>query len=88
MDNKREIKNVNDVVARGKDFVVEYQGMDVFIEKYEMQKHELGRGAYGTVKKAIMKSNQEPRAVKIIEKANLSSNPMLPQLMISELTVL
>lgn len=48
----------------------------------------LGKGSYGLVKKAIRAGSKNAVAVKIIEKANLSSNPMLPQLMISELTVL
>ena len=51
-------------------------------------KESLGKGSYGLVKKAIRAGSKNAVAVKIIEKESLSQNPMLPQLMISELTVL
>lgn len=48
----------------------------------------IGKGSFGQVRKAIRTGTNNAVAVKIVEKESLNSNPMLPQLMISELTVL
>ena len=42
--------------------------MKEFLSKYELHHETVGRGAKGTVKKAFLKANREPRAVKIIDK--------------------
>ena len=48
----------------------------------------LGKGSFGQVRKATRYGSNNQVAVKIVEKMSLNANPMLPQLMISELTVL
>lgn len=45
--------------------------MRVFLEKYELLSSLLGKGAFGKVKKAIVKANNEQRAVKMIDKLTL-----------------
>ena len=62
---------MEDVVAKQSDFVVEHQDMKLFTDKYEMSTKELGKGAFGSVKKAILRDNGEERAVKIIDKLSL-----------------
>lgn len=59
------------MVARHKDFVIQYQDMAVFMEKYELHSNILGKGAFGKVKKATVKANGEQRAVKMIDKLTL-----------------
>jgi len=71
MQEKKDIKSVNDVVANPSDFVVEHQDIAKFSEKYDMQKNILGKGAFGKVKLATLKANGEKRAVKIIDKLSL-----------------
>jgi calcium-dependent protein kinase len=68
MDNKQIYKNKKDVFASSKDFVVEYQDMNMFAQNYELHATVIGKGAFGKVKKATKKSNGEMRAVKIIDK--------------------
>ena len=46
-------------MARHKDFVVQYQDMTVFMDKYELHSNILGKGAFGKVKKATLKANGE-----------------------------
>jgi len=58
------------------------------IHKYYKMGAELGKGSFGSVRRAVRIGFNFDCAVKIIEKASLNKNPMLPQLMISELTVL
>ena len=53
------------------DFVVEYQDMQIFMEKYELNSNILGKGAFGQVQKATLRSNGELRAVKIMDKLAL-----------------
>ena len=53
------------------DFVVEYQDMKIFMQKYDLHNKLLGTGAFGLVKKATLKSNGEQRAVKVIDKLQL-----------------
>lgn len=74
LDKKTEYKSKDDVVARQKDFVVEYQDMKIFTDNYEMSTKELGKGAFGKVKKAVKRSNGEERAVKMIDKLSLDSS--------------
>ena len=70
-DKKVVYTNKNDVVARHMDFVVEYQDMQIFMEKYELNSNILGKGAFGQVQKATLRSNGELRAVKIMDKLAL-----------------
>ena len=49
---------------------------------------KLGEGSFGTVNAAKRKSTNSMHAVKQIKKSSLLSNPMLPGLMMSELTIL
>ena len=58
-------------MAQHKDFVVEYQDMKIFMEKYELHSSIIGKGAFGKVKKATVRANQELRAVKKIDKLTL-----------------
>ena len=74
MQEKKDIKSVNDVVANHADFVVEHQDIAKFSEKYDMQKNILGKGAFGKVKLATLKANGEKRAVKIIDKLSLEDS--------------
>ena len=48
----------------------------------------LGEGSFGKVMKAVRIGSSSEFAVKYIEKDSLNSNPMLPKLMLNELTVL
>mmetsp|Transcript_34635 Transcript_34635/g.52970 ORF Transcript_34635/g.52970 Transcript_34635/m.52970 type:complete len:268 (+) Transcript_34635:26-829(+) len=48
----------------------------------------LGKGSFGSVNRATRKGANFDCAIKVIDKDSLNSNPMLPQLMMSELTVL
>ena len=48
----------------------------------------LGKGSFGSVKRATRIGTNFEYAVKIIDKNSLDSNPMLPQLMLSELSIL
>ena len=59
IDRKQKVISKDDVVARHKDFVVQYQDMTVFMEKYELHSNILGKGAFGKVKKANLKANGE-----------------------------
>ena len=54
---------------------------------YEI-KEELGKGSFGSVSKCIRKSTQTQFAIKSINKRSLKSNPMLPELMMNELSIL
>ena len=56
-------------------------------ELYKYEK-KLGEGSFGTVYSAKRISTQSMHAVKSIKKSSLLSNPMLPGLMMSELTIL
>ena len=58
-------------MAKHKDFVIQYQDMAVFMEKYELHSNILGKGAFGKVKKATVKANGEQRAIKMIDKLTL-----------------
>ena len=49
---------------------------------------ELGKGSFGSVCRAVRSGATFECALKIIKKRDLLSNPLLPQLMISELAVL
>lgn len=49
---------------------------------------KLGEGSFGTVYAAKRISTQSMHAIKSIKKSSLLSNPMLPALMMSELTIL
>jgi len=49
---------------------------------------QLGKGSFGSVNKATRVGDTNEFAIKIIDKDSLNNNPMLPQLMMSELTVL
>ena len=49
---------------------------------------ELGKGSFGTVNKCVRVGQKKQCAIKMILKDSLNSNPMLPDLMISELAVL
>ena len=48
----------------------------------------LGKGSFGSVYKAVRLSTNTECAIKSIEKTSLLANPMLPQLMMNELSVL
>ena len=48
----------------------------------------LGKGSFGSVKRAIRKGTNFEFAVKVIDKDSLNSNPMLPKLMVQELSIL
>lgn len=71
IDKKKKVVSKDDVVARHKDFVVQYQDMTVFMQKYELHSNILGKGAFGKVKKATQTSNGEQRAVKMIDKLTM-----------------
>ena len=58
-------------MTKHKDFVVQYQDMANFTEKYVLHNNILGKGAMGKVKRATVKSSGEQRAVKMIDKLNL-----------------
>ena len=45
--------------------------MKIFMEKYELHSSIIGKGAFGKVKKATVRANQELRAVKKIDKLTL-----------------
>ena len=47
-------------------------GSKIFLNKYELDNNVIGKGAFGKVKKATLKSNGEQRAVKIIDKLQLN----------------
>ena len=64
IDKKMRITTKDDVVAKHKDFVVQYQDMSVFMDKYELQSNIIGKGAFGKVKKATVKANGEQRKKK------------------------
>lgn len=49
---------------------------------------ELGKGSFGSVSRATRKGANFECAIKVINKDSLNSNPMLPKLMMSELTIL
>lgn len=72
LDKKVVYTNKSDVVARHRDFVVEYKDMAIFQEKYELS-DILGQGAFGTVQKATLRSNGELRAVKVLDKLALNA---------------
>ena len=59
IDKKTVYTNKSDVVAKHMDFVVEYQDMKIFMQKYDLHNKLLGTGAFGLVKKATLKSNGE-----------------------------
>ena len=71
IEEKAVYVNAKDVVAVNADFVVEYQDMRIFAEKYELHNNVLGKGAFGKVKKATLKANGQQRAVKIVDKLQL-----------------
>ena len=48
----------------------------------------LGKGSFGMVYKAVHVGTEAECAVKVILKSSLTANPALPELMISELTIL
>jgi 3-phosphoinositide dependent protein kinase-1 len=48
----------------------------------------LGKGSFGSVRRAIRKGTNFEFAVKVIDKDSLNSNPMLPRLMVQELSIL
>ena len=48
----------------------------------------LGKGSFGVVQRATRIGTNFECAVKVIDKKSLESNPMLPRLMLSELTIL
>lgn len=52
MDQKKVYTQSKDVVATVKDFVVEYKDMSIFSQKYTLHSSLLGKGAFGSVKKA------------------------------------
>lgn len=66
-----KVEKIDDLVIKRRDFVVEYQDIDVFYQNYEMDSKVLGRGAFGKVQKVKNKRNNEMRAVKIIDKLQL-----------------
>lgn len=45
--------------------------MKEFLGKYDLHHETVGKGAKGMIKKAYLKANREPRAVKIIDKLEL-----------------
>ena len=49
---------------------------------------KLGEGSFGAVMKARRKGNDQECAIKVIQKASLNKNPMLPELMVGELSIL
>jgi calcium-dependent protein kinase len=51
-------------------------------------KDKLGQGSFGSVNRAVRVGGTIDVAIKIIDKNSLNNNPMLPSLMMSELTVL
>ena len=51
-------------------------------------KDKLGQGSFGSVNRAQRVGGGIEVAIKVIDKKSLDSNPMLPTLMMSELTVL
>ena len=55
---------------------------------FQFSNKELGSGSFGTVIVATMKQTNVKCALKSIKKESLNQNAALPQLMMSELTVL
>ena len=72
MAKKKEVGNDLNIRAAHKDFVVKHDDMKLFSQKYKMEQAALGSGAFGMVKKATLKANDEKRAVKIIDKLSMS----------------
>ena len=68
---------MKDIVTKHKDFVVQYQDMANFTEKYVLHNNILGKGAMGKVKRATVKSSGEQRAVKMIDKQNMDESGRL-----------
>lgn len=62
---------MQDIVTKHKDFVVQYQDMANFTDKYILHNNILGKGAMGKVKRATVKISGEQRAVKMIDKQNM-----------------
>ena len=62
----------NEVTVSRANFVQQFEDLTIFTEKYALEESAIGSGAYGQVKKATLKSNDQQRAVKIIDKLMLS----------------
>ena len=61
--------------------------IDDINEVYHIGK-QLGQGSFGSVNKCTRVGQSKECAIKMISKDSLESNPMLPELMVSELAVL
>lgn len=49
MEQKKEIKTVNDVVAKASDFVITHENTEDFQKFYLLDNQVLGEGAFGRV---------------------------------------
>lgn len=49
MEQKKEIKTVNDVVAKASDFVITHENTEDFPKFYLLDNQVLGEGAFGRV---------------------------------------
>ena len=46
MDRARPIHNKEDIVAKAKDFVIEYKDVQMFSQNYKLDSHVLGEGNF------------------------------------------
>jgi calcium-dependent protein kinase len=74
MADNKVIKTKDDVVAKTSDFVIEYKEVASFSKNYKIDPNILGEGAFGRVQKCCKKDTTEDRAVKIINKNNMSES--------------
>jgi len=72
MEQKKEIKTVNDVVTRASDFVITHETTEVFPNYYLLDHQVIGEGAFGRVQKCKHKETGNVFAVKIINQLEMS----------------
>ena len=68
---KKPIINIDDVNPGRDQFIFVHNDMSLFLKKYDLYQDTLGKGISTTVKKAVLRHNKQPRAVKIINKIDL-----------------
>ena len=66
--NNDQIRKIEQVHVSNANFISVSQDMKEFLGKYDLHHDTVGKCAKGMIKKAFLKANREPRAVKIIDK--------------------